>query len=48
VIEELYETAQAALDRTRETLPTGFPDQIAETIIAAVRNRLNHLPSVQA
>jgi len=48
VIEELYETAQAALDRTRETLPTGFPDQIAETIIAAVRNRLNRLPSVQA
>jgi serine/threonine-protein kinase HipA len=48
VIEELYETAPAALDQTLETVPAGFPDQIAETIIAAARRRLDRLQNVSA
>jgi serine/threonine-protein kinase HipA len=45
-IEELYENARAALDRTLASLPGGFPEGIADAIAAAVRRRIEQLPAV--
>jgi serine/threonine-protein kinase HipA len=46
VVEELYQNAPAALDRTLAELPRGFPDKIAEAVTAGVRQRIEQLPSV--
>ena len=46
VIEELLERAPAALDQTLNTLPAGFPAQIADSVTAAMHGRIAQLPAV--
>ena len=46
VVEELHATAPAALDQTLARLPRGFPDRLVEALAAAVRRRIESLPSV--
>jgi hypothetical protein len=45
VIDELYETALEAPDRTLADMPAGFPDEIAHAIAEAARQRMERLPS---
>ena len=47
VVDELYESAPAALERTLADLPRGFPGGVAEAIAAAARRRIEQLPNVR-
>jgi serine/threonine-protein kinase HipA len=47
IIEELHNTALAAIDRIGADLPSGFPQKLAESISNGIRRRLMILESGQ-